>query len=96
VNLTGFFLCAHHAVRLMKTQDPRGRRIINNGSISVRTSRPPSVGYTATKHAITGLIKSISLDCRRRADPSGADIRQLACRRHGAVHGLAWTPTSSS
>jgi NAD(P)-dependent dehydrogenase (short-subunit alcohol dehydrogenase family) len=64
VNLTGAFLCAHHAVRLMKSQDPRGGRIINNGSISARTPRPASVGYTATKHAITGLTKSISLDGR--------------------------------
>ncbi|HUC56920.1 MAG TPA: SDR family oxidoreductase [Streptosporangiaceae bacterium] len=64
VNLTGAFLCAHHAVRLMKAQDPRGGRIINNGSISAHTPRPASVGYTATKHAITGLTKSISLDGR--------------------------------
>src|SRR6516165_4853584 len=63
-NLTGAFLCAHHAVRLMKTQDPRGGRIINNGSISAHAPRPRSVGYTATKHAITGLTKSISLDGR--------------------------------
>ncbi len=65
VNLTGSFLCAHHAVRMMKAQDPRGGRIINNGSISAHTPRPNSVGYTATKHAITGLTKSISLDGRR-------------------------------
>jgi NAD(P)-dependent dehydrogenase (short-subunit alcohol dehydrogenase family) len=64
VNLTGSFLCAHHAVRMMKAQDPQGGRIINNGSISARTPRPRSVGYTATKHAITGLTKSISLDGR--------------------------------
>jgi NAD(P)-dependent dehydrogenase (short-subunit alcohol dehydrogenase family) len=64
VNLTGAFLCAHHAVRLMKAQTPRGGRIINNGSISAHTPRPASVGYTATKHAITGLTKSISLDGR--------------------------------
>jgi NAD(P)-dependent dehydrogenase (short-subunit alcohol dehydrogenase family) len=64
VNLTGTFLCAHHAVRLMKSQNPRGGRIINNGSISATTPRPASVGYTATKHAITGLTKSISLDGR--------------------------------
>jgi NAD(P)-dependent dehydrogenase (short-subunit alcohol dehydrogenase family) len=63
-NLTGAFLCAQHAVRLMKEQDPRGGRIINNGSISAHTPRPRSVGYTATKHAITGLTKSISLDGR--------------------------------
>ena len=63
-NLTGAFLCAHHAVRMMKTQSPRGGRIINNGSISAHSPRPGSVGYTATKHAITGLTKSISLDGR--------------------------------
>jgi NAD(P)-dependent dehydrogenase (short-subunit alcohol dehydrogenase family) len=64
INLTGSFLCAHHAVRLMKEQDPRGGRIINNGSISAHVPRPASVGYTTTKHAITGLTKSISLDGR--------------------------------
>jgi NAD(P)-dependent dehydrogenase (short-subunit alcohol dehydrogenase family) len=63
-NLTGSFLCAQHAVRMMKAQDPRGGRIINNGSISAHTPRPGSVGYTATKHAITGLTKSIALDGR--------------------------------
>jgi NAD(P)-dependent dehydrogenase (short-subunit alcohol dehydrogenase family) len=63
-NLTGAFLCAHHAVQMMKAQDPRGGRIINNGSISAHSPRPGSVGYTATKHAITGLTKSISLDGR--------------------------------
>jgi len=63
-NLTGAFLCAHHAVRLMKIQAPRGGRIINNGSISAHVPRPNSVAYTATKHAITGLTKSISLDGR--------------------------------
>jgi NAD(P)-dependent dehydrogenase (short-subunit alcohol dehydrogenase family) len=63
-NLTGAFLCAHHAVRMMKAQDPRGGRIINNGSISAHAPRPYSVAYTATKHAITGLTKSISLDGR--------------------------------
>ena len=63
-NLTGAFLCAHHAVRLMKTQTPRGGRIINNGSISAHSPRPGSLAYTTTKHAITGLTKSISLDGR--------------------------------
>jgi NAD(P)-dependent dehydrogenase (short-subunit alcohol dehydrogenase family) len=63
-NLTGAFLCAHHAARLMKAQAPRGGRIINNGSISAHSPRPHSVAYTATKHAITGLTKSISLDGR--------------------------------
>lgn len=64
VNLTGAFLCAQQAMRLMKTQTPRGGRIINNGSISATTPRPNSAPYTATKHAITGLTKSISLDGR--------------------------------
>ena len=63
-NLTGSFLCAHYAVKMMKAQDPRGGRIINNGSISAHSPRPGNVGYTATKHAITGLTKSISLDGR--------------------------------
>jgi NAD(P)-dependent dehydrogenase (short-subunit alcohol dehydrogenase family) len=63
-NLTGSYLCAHHAVRMMKAQDPRGGRIINNGSVSAHAPRPGSAGYTVTKHAITGLTKSISLDGR--------------------------------
>ncbi|HEY0296707.1 MAG TPA: SDR family oxidoreductase [Bordetella sp.] len=65
VNLTGMFLCAQGAIRLMKRQEPRGGRIINNGSISAHAPRPMSVAYTATKHAVTGLTKSISLDGRR-------------------------------
>jgi NAD(P)-dependent dehydrogenase (short-subunit alcohol dehydrogenase family) len=64
-NLNGAFLCAHHAVRMMKAQTPRGGRIINNGSVSAHTPRPGSPAYTATKHALTGLTKSISLDGRR-------------------------------
>jgi len=64
VNLTGAFLCAQQAIRIMKAQRPKGGRIINNGSISAHAPRPLSVAYTATKHAITGLTKSISLDCR--------------------------------
>jgi len=64
VNLTGAFLCAQHAIRWMKEQSPSGGRIINNGSISAHVPRPNSAPYTATKHAITGLTKSISLDCR--------------------------------
>ena len=63
-NLTGSFLCAHHAVAMMKAQRPMGGRIINNGSISAHTPRPDSTAYTSTKHAITGLTKSISLDGR--------------------------------
>jgi NAD(P)-dependent dehydrogenase (short-subunit alcohol dehydrogenase family) len=64
VNLTGAFLCAQHAIRLMKAQSPHGGRIINNGSISAHVPRPNSAPYTATKHAITGLTKSLSLDGR--------------------------------
>jgi len=64
VNLTGSFLCAQEAIRIMKSQTPKGGRIINNGSISAHAPRPNSVAYTATKHAITGLTKSISLDGR--------------------------------
>lgn len=64
VNLTGAFLCAQGAFRLMKAQQPRGGRIINNGSISAHTPRPCSAPYTATKHAITGLTKSLALDGR--------------------------------
>ena len=64
-NLTGSFLCAQEAIKIMKAQTPRGGRIINNGSISAHAPRPMSVAYTATKHAITGLTKSISLDCRK-------------------------------
>ena len=64
VNMTGPFLCAQQAIRLMKAQDPRGGRIINNGSISAHAPRPMSAPYTATKHAITGLTRSIALDNR--------------------------------
>ena len=64
VNLTGAFLCAREAVATMRAQDPRGGRIVNNGSISAHTPRPGSAAYTATKHAITGLTKSLSLDGR--------------------------------
>jgi len=64
-NLTGAFLCTQGAFRLMKAQDPRGGRIINNGSISAHAPRPNSAPYTATKHAITGLTKSSSLDGRK-------------------------------
>jgi NAD(P)-dependent dehydrogenase (short-subunit alcohol dehydrogenase family) len=64
VNLTGAFLCTQWAFRLMKTQTPRGGRIINNGSISAHAPRPGSAAYTATKHAITGLTRSTALDGR--------------------------------
>ncbi len=64
-NLTGAFLCTQHAFRIMKDQSPRGGRIINNGSISAHVPRPNSAPYTATKHAITGLTRSTSLDGRK-------------------------------
>ncbi|MFC1417946.1 SDR family oxidoreductase [Streptacidiphilus cavernicola] len=64
-NLTGAFLCAQGAYRLMMTQQPQGGRIINNGSVSAQAPRPNSVAYTSTKHAITGLTKSLALDGRR-------------------------------
>ena len=65
VNLTGAFLCAQEAIRLMKAQNPQGGRIINNGSISAHVPRPNSAPYTTTKHAILGLTKCISLDGRK-------------------------------
>jgi NAD(P)-dependent dehydrogenase (short-subunit alcohol dehydrogenase family) len=65
VNLTGAFLCAQEAIKLMKAQQPRGGRIINNGSLSAHAPRPNSAPYTATKHAMTGLTRCISLDGRR-------------------------------
>ena len=65
INLTGAFLCTQEAFKLMKSQEPRGGRIINNGSISAHTPRPNSAPYTATKHAITGLTKATALDGRK-------------------------------
>jgi NAD(P)-dependent dehydrogenase (short-subunit alcohol dehydrogenase family) len=64
-NLSGMFYCIQSAFRAMKAQTPRGGRIINNGSISATTPRPNSIAYTATKHAVTGLTKSASLDGRK-------------------------------
>ena len=72
-NLSGPFYCTQAAFRVMKTQQPRGGRIINNGSISAHTPRPLSVAYTATKHALTGLTKSLSLDGR----PYGIAVGQI-------------------
>jgi len=65
LNLTAMFMCTQEAIRIMKAQEPRGGRIINNGSISAHVPRPYSVAYTATKHAVTGLTKCISLDGRK-------------------------------
>ena len=64
-NLTGVFLCTQEAFKIMKDQDPRGGRIINNGSISAHAPRPNSIAYTATKHAVTGITKSSALDGRK-------------------------------
>ncbi|GAA0419572.1 3-oxoacyl-ACP reductase [Acrocarpospora corrugata] len=86
VNLTGTFLCAHHAVALMKEQRPQGGRIINNGSISAHTPRPASVAYTAGKHALTGLTKSISLDGRPHQIACGQiDIGNAATEMTGGM-----------
>jgi NAD(P)-dependent dehydrogenase (short-subunit alcohol dehydrogenase family) len=63
-NLTGVFLCTQEAIKIMKAQDPRGGRIINNGSISAHAPRPGAAAYTATKHGVTGLTKQTALDCR--------------------------------
>jgi NAD(P)-dependent dehydrogenase (short-subunit alcohol dehydrogenase family) len=79
VNLTGAFLCAQQAIRLMKKQSPSGGRIINNGSLSAHVPRPNSAPYTASKHAISGLTKSISLDYRKyRIACSQIDIGNAA------------------
>ena len=90
-NLTGAFLCAHHAVRIMKRQTPPGGRIINNGSISAHAPRPRSAAYTATKHAMTGLTKSIALDGRAydiacgQIDIGNAATEMTASIAHGAL-----------
>ncbi|HEY3074034.1 MAG TPA: SDR family oxidoreductase [Burkholderiales bacterium] len=65
INLNAMFMCTQEAIRIMKAQEPKGGRIINKGSISAHAPRPMSVAYTATKHAVTGLTKCISLDCRK-------------------------------
>jgi NAD(P)-dependent dehydrogenase (short-subunit alcohol dehydrogenase family) len=89
VNLTGAFLCAQEAFRRMKSQQPRGGRIINNGSISAHAPRPHSAPYTATKHAITGLTKSLSLDGREHNIACG----QIDIGNAGMMTG---TPTTGS
>ena len=65
INLTGSFVCAQHAFRIMKSQTPKGGRVINNGSISAHSPRPNSIAYTATKHAVTGITKAAALDGRK-------------------------------
>jgi len=90
-NLTGPFLCTQEAFKIMKAQDPMGGRIINNGSISAVAPRPNSAPYTSTKHAITGLTKSTSLDGRRyniacgQIDIGNALTEMTACMGHGAM-----------
>jgi NAD(P)-dependent dehydrogenase (short-subunit alcohol dehydrogenase family) len=91
VNLTAAFLCTQAAFRVMKTQDPRGGRIINNGSISATAPRPNSAPYTATKHAITGLTKSTALDGRKydiacgQIDIGNADTELTARMKEGVL-----------
>lgn len=97
VNLSGMFYCIQNAFRVMKAQTPRGGRIINNGSISAHTPRPNSIAYTATKHAVTGLTKSASLDGRHfdiavgQIDVGNADtplaqkMTQGVMQAHGVV-----------
>jgi NAD(P)-dependent dehydrogenase (short-subunit alcohol dehydrogenase family) len=88
-NLTGAFLCAQEAFRAMKEQAPPGGRIINNGSLSATVPRPYAVAYTATKHAITGLTKTIALEGRRygiacgQIDIGNAATEMTAAMRHG-------------
>ena len=90
INLTGAFLCTQEAFRIMKDQEPRGGRIINNGSISAHAPRPNSAPYTATKHAITGLTKSTALDGRKfdiaccQIDIGNA-VTEMAARMAGGV-----------
>ena len=82
-NLTGSFLCAQHAFRMMKEQDPRGGRIINNGSVSAHVPRRNSTPYVATKHALTGLTRSLSLDGRHLDIACGQiDIGNAATERN--------------
>lgn len=97
VNLSGMFYCIQNAFRVMKAQQPRGGRIINNGSISSHTPRPHSIAYTSTKHAVTGLTKSASLDGRHfdiavgQIDVGNADtplahqLTQGVLQAHGVV-----------
>jgi NAD(P)-dependent dehydrogenase (short-subunit alcohol dehydrogenase family) len=89
INLTGAFLCAQEAIRCMKTQEPKGGRIINNGSISAHVPRPFSTAYTATKHAITGLTRSISLDGREHNIACG----QIDIGNAGDMGGKAPAPS---
>jgi NAD(P)-dependent dehydrogenase (short-subunit alcohol dehydrogenase family) len=104
-NLTGTFLCTQEAFKIMKNQDPMGGRIINNGSISATTPRPNSAPYTSTKHAITGLTKSTSLDGRKyniacgQIDIGNAETEMTARMKQGVLqaHGaVAVEPTMNA
>jgi NAD(P)-dependent dehydrogenase (short-subunit alcohol dehydrogenase family) len=96
-NLTGTFLCTQAAFRVMKDQDPRGGRIINNGSLSAHTPRPHSAPYTATKHAVTGLTKSASLDGRAYDIACGQiDIGNAVTDMSGWLSSEALQPDGSS
>jgi len=96
-NLTGAFLCTQAAFRVMKEQDPRGGRIINNGSVSAHAPRPHSAPYTATKHAISGLTKSTSLDGRRYDIACGQiDIGNAATELSGWLSTRALQPDGTT
>ena len=95
-NLTGYFLCAQEAFRAMKSQRPQGGRIINNGSISALVPRPHAVGYTATKHAVTGLTKAISLEGRAFGIACGQiDIGNAATELSAGIGAGALQPDGS-
>ncbi|MGO9819387.1 MAG: SDR family oxidoreductase [Solirubrobacteraceae bacterium] len=95
-NLTGYFLCAQEAFRAMKSQGPRGGRIINNGSISASVPRPHAIGYTATKHAVTGLTKAISLEGRAFGIACGQiDIGNAATELTAGISAGALQPDGS-
>jgi NAD(P)-dependent dehydrogenase (short-subunit alcohol dehydrogenase family) len=90
INLVAMFMCTQHAIRIMKAQEPKGGRIINNGSISAHAPRPMSVAYTSTKHAVTGLTKCISLDGRKHDITAsqidiGNALTELAARMASGV-----------
>jgi NAD(P)-dependent dehydrogenase (short-subunit alcohol dehydrogenase family) len=96
VNLTGSFLCAREAFRVMKGQDPQGGRIINNGSISAHVPRPWSVAYTASKHGVTGLTRALALDGRRYSISCGQlDIGNAATELTAAFADGALQPDGS-
>jgi NAD(P)-dependent dehydrogenase (short-subunit alcohol dehydrogenase family) len=96
VNLTGSFLCAREAFRVMKGQDPQGGRIINNGSISAHVPRPGSVAYTASKHGVTGLTRALALDGRRFSISCGQiDIGNAATELTGGFAEGALQPDGS-